>query len=327
MIKQIWQNYARHMKIGGAALCISALMAGAIFYYQEYQEKQEFIFPPIKSGQKINLLNLVGGFNQIACSAAPKIQGMLLRSRYGYNLIVDACDNGISLMHIDTNEWEPDVVQLLQLIAKPGMEVAVVGAHIGSKTLTIAQALDNKGHITALEANPNTFAFLEKNVKINRFNNITPVNIAAYNQTTEVALTPDTLGFFNTGLTRVDPAATDSKLSVQADTLDNILGYKSLNLLLLDVQGTELQVVEGAESIIDRSPHMIVIQRWAPANVASYSKPSDYLDFWRKRGFIFFGITNNGLQEIKDDVLLRHDLEYHLVTMHSSTAEMLQQKK
>ena len=77
-------------------------------------------------------------------------------------------------------------------ILKPGMVVLDIGANIGYHTLISSKLVGNTGKIYSFEPEPHNFKLLLKNIEINEFKNIIPINKALSNNIGSTKLFLDT---------------------------------------------------------------------------------------------------------------------------------------
>ncbi|MEM3860207.1 MAG: FkbM family methyltransferase [Candidatus Micrarchaeaceae archaeon] len=120
----------------------------------------------------------------------------------------------------------------------------------------------------ALEPNPSVFSILKENIFLNSASNITALNIASSDKKglaslyepsvksgkagTSATLRPDVMSASH-GLTY------GSSVRVRADTLDNILkDTDAVDLLMIDVEGAEVEVLVGAENLLKKTKMLIV---------------------------------------------------------------------
>jgi hypothetical protein len=66
--------------------------------------------------------------------------------------------------------------------------VVDIGAHIGRYTLIAAKRVSLNGKVIAIEANPDNFEMLNRNVKLNQLTNVMSLNYAVYSQETKIKL-------------------------------------------------------------------------------------------------------------------------------------------
>ena len=57
-----------------------------------------------------------------------------------------------------------------------------IGAHVGKYTVQVARQLQDRGTVVSIEAHPENFDALTKNIKLNGLSNVTALNIACYSE-------------------------------------------------------------------------------------------------------------------------------------------------
>jgi FkbM family methyltransferase len=140
-----------------------------------------------------------------------------------------------------------------------------VGAHIGRYSIMAAKRIGSVGRVIAIEAHPETFELLKKNIELNGLHNVTTVNAVATSQRGKVKLylAGQDSGFtvYNTIMVnRAKP--TENFLEVEANTLDNILNEYSVhrvNYLKIDVEGAELEVLKGAVNTLSSNKDLTLL--------------------------------------------------------------------
>jgi FkbM family methyltransferase len=151
-----------------------------------------------------------------------------------------------------------------------------VGACIGDTTVPMAMKTGEKGTVIAVEPEPCNIRFLRANTSC--FNNVCIVEKAAWNR-------KETIRF------NIHPSCTGHSIieqskdytEVQADTLDNIVkDWDRIDFCKIDVQGAELEVLEGAAEEMLRKTRNIVVETHYFGEKALYPKVSA---FFRTRGF------------------------------------------
>ncbi len=117
---------------------------------------------------------------------------------------------------------EPEFLILDQLISA-GDWVIDVGANVGHYTKRFSDLVGPQGRVIALEPVPETFALLAANTSLFHYRNVTLLNLAASDQTTEVGIQiPD----FETGLKNYYQATIttqESELQVMTVALDQLV--------------------------------------------------------------------------------------------------------
>ena len=131
----------------------------------------------------------------------------------------------------------PDVPEMLvwQRFLRPGDLFVDVGANVGTYTV-LAAGLG--ASVVAVEAAADTARLLRENVELNRFDDVEVVEAAAGARRGSVRFLSG-----QDSVNRIDPGG---EAEVEMVTLDSLIGDRPVAGLKVDVEGFELQVLEGA---------------------------------------------------------------------------------
>lgn len=207
--------------------------------------------------------------------------------------------------------YDRTVPLLIDRLLTDGGTFIDVGANRGIHTLYASKILGDKGRVYAFEPHPVTFEVLKAHLIINGIKNCTPFNIGVSKEegTLNLNMFADehsgTCSFVNSG-------EVFESVSVPIQNLDRMLEVKSLRgplLIKIDVEGYEHHVLEGMESLLERSDINIVCEitdqwlRQAGASAASL------FEFLMSRGFSAYlpNLTyRNIIKENLDLILLNN---------------------
>jgi len=171
--------------------------------------------------------------------------------------------------------WEPQVKSVFRF--HEGMVFLDVGAHIGKYAVRAGSKIGKEGRIIAIEPNEDNFRVLVQNLKLNQIKNCIPLNIAAYNSDVELQL------FVGSDSAKHSVKENSSRGSqkVNARALDNVLRelkIKRVDLIKIDVEGSEYEVVKGLEKTLrNQSPQLFIeILRSDQEKVLSYLHEQGY---------------------------------------------------
>jgi FkbM family methyltransferase len=148
---------------------------------------------------------------------------------------------------------------------KEGDNFIDVGAHVGRYSIMAAKRIGSLGRVIAIEAHPETFELLNKNIELNGLANVTTINAVATSEKGKVKLflpgQDSGLTVYNTiMINRAKP--TENFLEIEANTLDNILSEYSMhrvNYLKIDVEGAELEVLKGAVNTLSSNKDLTLL--------------------------------------------------------------------
>lgn len=180
--------------------------------------------------------------------------------------------------------FEPLETQLTKKYVKKGMVVVDAGAHIGYFTLLMSRLVGDKGVVHAFEPERENFELLEKNVKINGYQNIT-INRKALSD--KKGKTKLFISDENPQDHRIIKNRESKKYElVQTITLDNYFGKgQKVDFIKMDIQGAEIFALKGGKRILQENKLLkMIIEFWPFALVQSGMKPDELLKMLQKLG-------------------------------------------
>jgi FkbM family methyltransferase len=137
-----------------------------------------------------------------------------------------------------------------------------VGAHIGKYTVMLGRRLGSRGRVIAIEADPDNFAALQRNVEENGLTNVTALNVAAADRDHPVTLYRDPCEPIKHSLQRGNDLDERDSVTILGRSIDSVLAevcITEVHLVKLDVEGVEMEVLTGARETLQRSPNVRVI--------------------------------------------------------------------
>ena len=144
-----------------------------------------------------------------------------------------------------------------------------IGANIGAISLPIAR-LRPDSKVFAIEADPEIFTFLRRNIELNSIRNVTSVQALIGNESRdEVHFNVATQDKF--GMGSIGTVTGDVSIQLPQMTLDQIaqgLGLDSADIIKLDIEGSEYFALAGAQRILKTHPKIVFeFADWAERNV------------------------------------------------------------
>ena len=177
-------------------------------------------------------------------------------NRYGTWLIRHGSDFDYSINPLFEQSLEPS-------FQCRGRVFLDIGAHIGKWSVFVARA-NPEVQVYAFEPHPVTFEYLQQNVKLNRLRNVEPVHVAVSSGRSKALFEMPRV---NTEMSQVVTAPARSNCDLmQIDTLgvDDFLAERHLSpedvgLVKVDVEGHELQVLEGMRCLLEGATDLSLV--------------------------------------------------------------------
>src|ERR671914_2447672 len=164
---------------------------------------------------------------------------------------------------------EDDIIE--RFLPKQGDIVVDIGAHMGRYTIISSKRVGANGKVVAIEAHPNNFEMLNRNIKLNQLTNVVPLNYAVYSKETKIKLyLPDEESGYtmhhsimpNYIFTKYKDKTEDKFVEVSANTLDYFLQMKEItdvNWIKIDVEGAEFEVLKGSHNVLSKSKDIALL--------------------------------------------------------------------
>jgi FkbM family methyltransferase len=215
-------------------------------------------------------------------------------------------------------KWEPHVEQTIVASLRPGDTVIDVGANVGYHTLAMAAAVGSGGQVHAFEANPNVMRLLRATMFVNRFSNwmglgrVTLYENAVLDRQGTITLA-SAPGHYGSGHVINDAPSSDygpaysTRVGVAAITLDGVLADRvgTVDLIHMDIEGSEPLALRGAQALIERSPNIKIITEWSVGMMGARADVGEYVAWLVKQGFGFWLIEpGTGLTDIEPSAAL-----------------------
>lgn len=141
----------------------------------------------------------------------------------------------------------------LQQYVRPGSTVVDLGAHIGTHTNCFAQLVGPSGKVHAFEPQLKIFIELVGNMYLNHRYNVVVHRAAVGNQTGWIEMNPPCPG--NEGSVPVGSGGGAAPL-VKLDELNLV----NVSVIKIDVQGMEMEALEGASDTIRRNRPVLAVE-------------------------------------------------------------------
>lgn len=232
------------------------------------------------------------------------------------------------VVYFGTHEHRTE--RLIHALLCPGDTFVDVGANIGVFSLLAALRVGPGGRVFSLEPVPATFERLQRNVALNRVDNVVALNLAAWHEPSELVMACPVDPRVHSGVFHVVPGASAGAGSggaivhVPALPLDALLLERHhvarVDLMKLDIEGAELPALEGSRRLlVERRPVVVTELDERHTRRHGYA-PGDLVRFMVSLGYAPFALDEDyrprhrpgplrplaGVREAGDNVVFVH---------------------
>lgn len=205
---------------------------------------------------------------------------------------------------------------LFPFIVRKGDTVIDIGANTGTFTLPLARLVGANGSVYAFEPIAKNFSELCEKVKSERLSSRIVLNQLALSDSagyatftiprdcyTQATLMPhqiDAWVNYNTEKEKFDTERCEI-ITLDEFVKENKIGH--ISFIKCDVEGSELQVLKGARSVLRRpTPPCLILEVFNGWTKDFGYHPRDLFEFLRKEGgYEFYWINEAGLKRVKSD--------------------------
>lgn len=214
-----------------------------------------------------------------------------------HKMYVDIGDmGGMTSILVSGGIYEKQTTWVFRSMVNKGMVCLDIGANIGYFTLIAARLVGEEGKVFAFEPEPHNFDLLVRNITLNGYDNVIPVQKAISNKNGRTKLFLNTFegGGHTLARARHNDKFFEGIIEVEVQTLDSFFSdYNGkIDFIKVDVEGAELAVLEGMGNIIKKNKDLIIITEFCPQHLSQFgSPPEEYLNRLIQHGFKLYDIN------------------------------------
>jgi FkbM family methyltransferase len=216
-------------------------------------------------------------------------------------------------------QYERDIVTLVERLTQPGWVVFDIGANIGAHTLRFSRLVGPRGRVFAFEPMDYAFSKLTRNLSLNDMPNTLAFKLALSNENAEARRVNYRSSWSTTGERRAETS------SVEFKRLDDWClehDITRVDLIKLDVDGHEWQVLKGGETSIARHRPIVLVEAGAWHFASRETNP---LEILATSGYRFWETTTGAevdLAAIRRRLPERDDEMAHSINLVASPAPL-----
>lgn len=213
-----------------------------------------------------------------------------LRIKFVYNSKI-AREFLLSNPVVPDHVWEPQTTKILLYFSKGAKNVIIAGAYFGDQAIPVAHNMKGTGVCHTFEPNKNNSDLIAANAKLNGLNNIIINNLALWNKSGQKLIFEG-----EDALATTVQATGPAKNVLHTITIDDYMEQNKpgpVDLLMIDVEGSEIKVLEGARSMLQQHKPVVVFETHSLYN--DWSKGleiSDSIKLMRDLGYSVYAIRD-----------------------------------
>jgi FkbM family methyltransferase len=232
----------------------------------------------------------------------PVPDGAIVATRNGLEMELRPVDDSVSRQLYWFGDFEPNETRFLLRTLHDGMHAIDVGAHIGTHTLLMAEAVGPTGRVLSFEPESRNATLLQRNVDRNGFSErVTVTRAAAADEVRDVRL------ILERGATNwIDVGSQTARKAdvVRCTTLDVAVqqaGLARVDLVKTDTEGAELLVLRGAEKTLSNFRPVLVVESAARYLARYGTTPHELVGHLTLRGYRPFLATRRSIRSLSPD--------------------------
>lgn len=233
-------------------------------------------------------------------------------------LIVNLCEKVGGDLYYGI-EFEPIEFAFVWSSVSPSDVFFDVGANIGIYSLAASRLVGSSGNVHAFEPIEQTFKILEKNLALNKTQNVIANCMAVGEAVGNVEIFVNEESVL-TSIGQTKRGKVIDRKTVPVLTLDKYAEEKNISeidFLKIDVEGYEGQVLRGSEKLITRSKDLLILCELSERNYSPLDlSVNDVLEWIQEKGFEVWEVPENGqpprqLENLRDSYEINNFIFVH----------------
>ena len=211
---------------------------------------------------------------------------------FGHNMLLASRDKYPPISMV-SGTYERKTTELIYNTVMPSMVAVDIGAHVGYFSLLLGKLVGRSGKVYSFEPEPDNHSLLRENIRMNGYENIVAINKAVSNVSGFAQLLISGLDNGRNSFYAND-LPTVGSVVVETITLDDYMveqGSPTVDLIKIDVEGSEFIVWQGMTNLLDRCNDLKIIMEMNPSMLITAGvDPISFLGQVADAGFSLYTI-------------------------------------
>ena len=211
-------------------------------------------------------------------------------------LAVNTRDTGVGIQLLVNNKYEVAQTDLFLKVLKKGDTFVDVGANIGYYSVLASKNIGKDGEVYSFEPDKHNILLLQKNIALNNVANVKIESKAVSDKNGLIEFAEDK---YNKGESSIRHNK-DSTYQVESVALDSYFNNtKTIDVLKMDIEGAEINAVQGAKNIIKLSKSLHLFIELNPPSLLNYGhKREELIALLRSLNFKLDAIIDDSRNEV-----------------------------
>lgn len=190
---------------------------------------------------------------------------------------------------VPNHVWEPQTTKLLLHFSEKAANVIIAGAYFGDQAIPVARLIKDTGICHTFEPNKNNSDLILENARLNGLTNIVINNLALWNKSNQKLVFEGEDALASTVIATKENENVLHTITIDDYVKQNITG--TINLLMIDVEGSEIKVLEGARNMLAKHKPVVVFETHSLYNDWSRGlQNSDSVKLLTELGYEIFAV-------------------------------------
>lgn len=208
----------------------------------------------------------------------------------------------LSTPEVPDHVWEPQTTKLLMHLSKKSENILVGGAYFGDHVVLIANEIQKSGGVVhAFEPNQDQYKMLNHNVKLNNLINVKSHRMGLWKDSESFLRLVGEDSFAYAELVESEANSEDSFPTLSIDHYLSEQNIKKLDLIMLDIEGLEFPVLQGAINQLKlpagKAPNIVFEVHRSYVDWSNGLQNSDIIKFLTEYGYTVFAVRDYNSNE------------------------------
>lgn len=226
----------------------------------------------------------------------------LVQTKREFPILVNINDTYLGDYLMQNGGYPTYLDKYYELFLKPGSVILDIGAEYGYHTVLFARKAGKFSTIYSIEPRSDNAKIAKLNMNLNKIDNIIMFNKTLYSQNgVHYLKSLPSSSAWNLIVAKNAPKQDAKKTikPVKTHQLDNLArNVFGVNLMRINGHGTEIEIIKGAKSIIEKSPNLGIFLYWNKKAISSYGNPEETIRQLSDIGFNFWFVNESGILKL-----------------------------